>query len=226
MTALAVFVASMLGSPHCAGMCGGFLALCATESQRFLFQFYYNMGRLTSYLILGCVAGMLGSTINDFGLLFGIQQVAGLVLGVVCLVWGFRLALGVAKGAIASPSHLGQRIYQAILKRCLWQGMRERSFLVGILSAFLPCSWLYTYVIVAAGTGSAISGVLLMTAFWLGTLPVMLSTGFLLSRFSARFQAIAPRATAILLVVAGCFSVLSHFDAVPFLSLVHNHSHH
>ncbi|MBE7450024.1 MAG: sulfite exporter TauE/SafE family protein [Kofleriaceae bacterium] len=45
-------------------------------------------------------------------------------------------------------------------------GARARAALLGLLSAALPCGWLWAFVVVAAGTGSPVGGALVMTAFW------------------------------------------------------------
>ena len=37
----------------------------------------------------------------------------------------------------------------------------------------LPCGWLWVYVATAAGTGSVTSALLVMSAFWLSTVPMM-----------------------------------------------------
>ena len=58
----AVLVASLLGSPHCAGMCGGFVCFYSTQGggARWYSHLAYNGGRLLSYLGLGLAAGLVG----------------------------------------------------------------------------------------------------------------------------------------------------------------------
>ena len=69
MIALAgsVLVASLLGSPHCAGMCGGFVCFYAAQGGRGQARAHaaYNFGRLFSYLVLGLLAGALGRTLEQ-----------------------------------------------------------------------------------------------------------------------------------------------------------------
>ena len=61
MIALAgsVLLASLLGSPHCAGMCGGFVCFYSGQDGRGQTRAHaaYNLGRLVSYLVLGLLAG-------------------------------------------------------------------------------------------------------------------------------------------------------------------------
>ena len=62
-----VWIASVLGSPHCVGMCGTFVALAvvrrgpeaaATGTDRRVLA--YNLGRLIAYTAIGVLAGGLG----------------------------------------------------------------------------------------------------------------------------------------------------------------------
>ena len=46
-------------------------------------------------------------------------------------------------------------------------------FVVGSASVFLPCGWLYTFVLAAVATQNIWKGALVLIFFWLGTLPVM-----------------------------------------------------
>ena len=62
----AVFGASLVGSLHCAGMCGGFVAcLCGGPSKVGSAHLAYHAGRGVGYLTLGALAGLLGATLQD-----------------------------------------------------------------------------------------------------------------------------------------------------------------
>ena len=80
------FVIGLLGSFHCIGMCGTIvLALPLGEHGNVTFvsgRFFYNVGRVFTYAILGAVFGLLGSGISVAGL----QQWASISLGVVILL--------------------------------------------------------------------------------------------------------------------------------------------
>ena len=80
MTALlgAVFVASLAGSLHCAGMCGPLVAFYSGADAshglaRSITHAVYNGGRLAGYLVLGAVAGVVvemysaGGSVSEVG---------------------------------------------------------------------------------------------------------------------------------------------------------------
>ena len=53
----AAFVAGLVGSPHCVGMCGGFAVLCG---ERVSDTLLWHLGRMTTYALLGALAGAFG----------------------------------------------------------------------------------------------------------------------------------------------------------------------
>jgi sulfite exporter TauE/SafE len=92
-----------------------------------------------------------------------------------------------------------------------------RALLIGLLSTFLPCGWLYAFAVTAAGTGSALLGVLTMTVFWLGTLPVLVGLGVGVQKLAGPLRRHVPVATAIALVIVGVVAVAGRFN-VPALA--------
>src|SRR4051812_11198254 len=79
-------ILGLVGSVHCAGMCGPLaLALPHTGTSTISFatgRFAYNLGRVTTYCLLGIVFGLLGKTL----LLAGIQRWVSIALGVALLI--------------------------------------------------------------------------------------------------------------------------------------------
>jgi sulfite exporter TauE/SafE len=181
---LGVLLASLVGSVHCAGMCGGFVCLyTGTGAPRGLRGLAphaaYNLGRLASYLSLGAAAGLLGGQADRLGRLAGVSRAAAVVAGVLLVLW--------ASGAIAASAgvRVPGTLAPAWTRRWLGAGlaaMRDRppvarATATGLLTTLLPCGWLYAFVVTAAGAGSPAAGALVMAAFWAGTVPMMLGVG-------------------------------------------------
>ena len=89
------FLAGLLGSAHCLGMCGGISGLFAMHSsvrglrRQLPMALIYNAGRLASYMVLGFAIGMLGSRIGSLT-----PAAAGpvrLVAGVVIILIGLQM---------------------------------------------------------------------------------------------------------------------------------------
>ena len=89
---LPIVGASVLGSVHCAAMCGPFAAMVTdssvTGAARARLQLAYQGGRLLSYVSLGAAAGSAGQALDLAGAAAGLGQVAALATGVLLLLWG------------------------------------------------------------------------------------------------------------------------------------------
>ena len=86
---ISVFLASLLGSAHCAGMCGGFIAYYSAKANNSsTSHIAYHIGRLLTYTILGVLAGLLGHQIDNQANLFGFQKATALVTGIILIYWG------------------------------------------------------------------------------------------------------------------------------------------
>jgi hypothetical protein len=78
---------------------------------------------------------------------------------------------------------------------------------VGLGSTLLPCGWLYVYVGMAASSQHPVTT---MLAFWVGTLPMLTVWSAASSLILAKAGRFVPSLRALLLVLAGAFSVLQH----------------
>jgi uncharacterized protein len=81
-----------------------------------------------------------------------------------------------------------------------------RGLIVGLLTALLPCGWLYLFALLAAGTGSIQLGALVMAAFWLGSIPLLVGLIAGTRLLNGRARKLLPFAASILLVVAGAYT--------------------
>lgn len=212
MTALvlAVFLASVLGSLHCAGMCGAFLALAVADghqepSTAWVQQVAYHGGRLITYTGLGAAAGLVGQRIDLQASVAGISNIMAFfaaitiaLFGVVTLArhWGVRIPRLRVPGFWVDAISFAQRAAFALKPS-------HRALVIGLTTTLLPCGFLWMFVITAAGTAHPISAVVVMTVFWLGTLPVLVSMGAGIRGISGSLGRHAPVLTGLSLVVIG-----------------------
>lgn len=223
--ALAVLAASLVGSPHCAGMCGGFVIFYSGGSAGAdgrvrpggggRAHAAYNGGRLVSYLSLGALAGAAGAGLDAAGRMAGFSRVAAVVAGVLMVGWGLARVAALRGVRVPLPGALGGA--RTLLARLL-AGARGRPPVVraaatGLLTTLLPCGWLYAFVVTAAGTGSAAGGALVMLAFWAGTLPMMVAVGVGARRLAGPLTSRLPMASAVLIVALGLLSIAGKLRA-------------
>ncbi len=164
------FVLGIVGSLHCAGMCGP-LALALPNAQAstagfVLSRVAYSGGRVVTYSLLGFVFGVFGKTL----LLAGVQRWASITLGVV-LMGGLFFS---RKLALWRPI----TFFVGRLKSQMTGLLRQRSFaslaLLGLFNGLLPCGLVYVACAGATATGNIVSGAAYMAAFGAGTVPMML----------------------------------------------------
>lgn len=214
-----VLIASLLGSLHCVGMCGPFAMLAAASNEQRKSALFpamaYSLGRLATYTIVGVIFGSLGMALNRgssmiLGVPFSsVQQTATLVAGGLMIAVGV-IALGRQLGIrIKLPMFGGrlQAILQILFGRVTGQPPLRKAFSIGALSCLMPCGWLYTFAIVAAGTASPIWGAVVMVAFWSGTVPIMFALMMGLNRIGHSIQQRIPIAMASLVILIGVFTI-------------------
>ncbi len=216
----AVLAASLLGSLHCAGMCGGFVAFYAGADQsaglsRIASHTAYNGGRLVAYGLLGAAAGALGAALDLAGAAAGLQRGGALVAGGLMILWGLMMLLQIRGLQIGArlPSGI-QRLLGRLLGGIGGKPPVIRALTLGLLSALLPCGWLYAFAITAAGTGHPALGSLVMAAFWLGTVPVMLGLGFGVQFLAGPLRRHLPLVSALVLIAIGAYTVIDR-AAIP-----------
>ncbi|MBX3420737.1 MAG: sulfite exporter TauE/SafE family protein [Pirellulaceae bacterium] len=82
-----------------------------------------------------------------------------------------------------------------------------RGFVVGLLTALLPCGWLYLFALLAASTGSWWLAAVVMSAFWLGSVPALVGLIAGSRLLVGPIRPVMPVLTGVLMIVAGAYTV-------------------
>ncbi len=207
----AALLAGLLGSAHCLGMCGGISGMIAVNagvsalSTQLPLAIAYNLGRITSYAVLGAIIGGLGQAA-----VLTVPAIAGpvrLASGIIIILIGLQLVFDWR--LLAPLERSGAALWQRIAplaQRLLPVSTLPRAFGLGLLWGWLPCGLVYGALLVAATTASSAGGALTMAAFGLGTMPAMVMTGVGAFRLSQKLGN-ARRAAGILLIVIGLITL-------------------
>jgi sulfite exporter TauE/SafE len=207
-------------------MCGGFVCLYAGEERGPLSHVAYNGGRLVSYLLVGVVAGTLGAGIENAALLVGISRGAAILSGALLLLWGSTLLLKALGVRVPTGStRLGQRLLAPALSRTRTASPTVRAGTIGVLSALLPCGWLYAFAVTAAGTGHVLGALGVMTTFWVGTLPAMATVGLGLQRLTGPVRTRLPMVTAVAVMLIGALSMAGRLSPKGHTAAATAHQH-
>ncbi|HEY0250320.1 MAG TPA: sulfite exporter TauE/SafE family protein, partial [Kofleriaceae bacterium] len=202
-----VTAASALGSVHCLAMCG---PLARVHS--FRLAGIHALGRLLTYATIGAIAGGVGKIVDLAARFGGIQRGATILAAAIVVIAGIASLLG----ARAPSSHaFGDALLQirprSEVRRAWW---------FGVLTGLLPCGWLWTFAVTAAGTGSIGMGVLVMIAFWLGTVPAMVGVLGLFGRVLVRARIVG----AIAMIALGLGTLALRWSDAGTLRCHHHES--
>lgn len=192
-----LFLAGVLTSIHCVGMCGGIMITqsISTESKNKFDTLkpaiLYNMGRVISYTILGAVIGAVGSA---FSLSIKSKAAVQIIAGAFMIMMGFNMA-----------GFKMFRKFQLHMPKsfCKIKSKYSSPFVVGLLNGLMPCGPLQTMQIFALGTSSPVKGALAMLAFSLGTVPLMLTFGGLSGLLSKGYTKKLLKMSGVLVIVLG-----------------------
>lgn len=166
----AAFVAGLVTSLHCAGMCGplacSLMPVKGDRADPQTVATVYHASRIGGYAVLGALAGGIGRA----PLMFMSQSALRWLPWLLVL---FFVAL-----ALRWDRHLPKL---AVLGRFSWKlqaWLRGRSRVqaaaaMGFATPLLPCGPLYFLVSLALLSGSVLRGVEVMLAFGLGTVPLL-----------------------------------------------------
>lgn len=214
---LALFLIGLLGGAHCIGMCGGIVgALSMGVGQRPSLHFAYNVGRIASYGVAGAIAGALGGASLALSGQLPVRAVLFVLANLMLVALGVYL-MGATR-ALAFTERFGQRLWrhvQPFSRRYLPARSVAQAFPLGLLWGWLPCGLVYSALVTALTSGSAVRGAGMMLAFGAGTLPNLLLAGLLAVRLKKFAGNPLVRVSAGLLVLA--FGLWGLFAAIRLI---------
>lgn len=206
------FLAGLAGSFHCIGMCGGIVAALSMAAgngstrSRTLSLLMYNTGRITTYTLLGVVAGLIGASLS-LPAMRSVGVWLGLAANLMVIVVGAASACGFSWG-LNSLESSSARFFAGPLRRAV-SGTSSLAFLpVGLLLGLLPCGMIYGPLAVAAASGSPVRSGLMMLALGLGTVPVLMLFGSATGVISTVFREIMFRLLGLLVAGIGLVGLL------------------
>lgn len=216
-TPLAGFIAGLVVSIHCVGMCGplGCALLAGGDRSRGGSHqggiASYHASRALSYAVIGAIAGAAGGLLAGFfslGLTRYFPWVFAAVFVLFLLGWEKRLP-GIPR---ASGFLFRLRLNVVSMNRLVTGG------LLGAFTPLLPCAPLYLLFGAALFSGSAVNGAMLLAAFAAGTAAPMwlLQSQFL--RLQARFSPLTLQRLQKTLATVSIVLVLWRFYAGGELS--------
>ena len=214
------FMAGVLGSGHCLGMCGALVSgyfMNAGPSKRYLPYFMYQLARIFVYTMVGFAAAALGFVLVSSGVFGKVQSILQMFIGAVVII----LALGILgwipfQGSVRLlPMNLLRRGYAESRTK----GPLLGATIAGLLNGLMPCPLTFAMAVKATSATTVMEGGLLMLTFGAGTLPTMLFVSLAFGKMSAHFRGLMLKSAALIMIIMGCNTIymgLSFYVADSF----------
>ena len=205
---------ALLGSiGHCIGMCGGFIvtysaAKIAPNSSKLsqsTYHLLYNIGRISTYTLFGALFGYFGSLWSITPMT---RAIMFLIAGILMIMMGLSFA-GKLRflNSIEYPITKHQwfkNIFTAQLKA----NTPLSFYILGALNGLVPCGLVYTMLVTASTSQSALLGALIMLLFGIFTIPALFSFAMIVGLFSqSKFRSIMIQLAAITVILFGFWTI-------------------
>ena len=219
VTPVTSFIIGLVASvSSCLAVVGGLvLSLSATVSQDKISDvkpmMLFHGGRLISFAVLGGVLGAIGSAI---GISFTFTAILGIIASIVMIALGLNLVGVFEKNMVALPSGVFN-FFRKIEHKTI------APFLIGVGTFFLPCGFTQAMQVAALSSGSFVSGLLIMGAFALGTLPVLALLSFGSASFAqSRHAPLFFKSAGVLVIGLGVFALLAGLAGLGIIDPLFN----
>ncbi len=213
------FIIGLIASvSSCLAIVGGLvLSLSATVSEDNVSDkknfILFHSGRLVSFALLGGVLGAVGQAI---GINFTFTAILGIVASLVMLFLGFNLTGILSKNHITLPSGVFN-FFRRIEHKTL------TPLLIGFGTFFLPCGFTQAMQVASLSSGSFVSGMLIMLAFALGTLPMLALLSFGSASFAhSKHAPLFFKSAGIVVIGLGLFALLAGLAGLGIINPLFN----
>ena len=211
------FLIGIVGSLHCATMCGPLVMALNYNQKSWMRNALYHGGRILTYILIGLAFGLLGEGIALAGWQKWISIAAGATLALITFFPHLK-----GKGT----QNKWQTAVLTPMKRKLLQVVdSNRSvtlFSMGMLNGLLPCGMVYVAISTSLAVSDLYSAAMIMAGFGLGTFPLLMTMAMgskFISKTVAQYRYIIPVFT---LIIASMLIIRGLELNIPYLSPVLN----
>ena len=211
------FTIGLLGSLHCIGMCGPIALALPVGKNRSRFiasRLLYNIGRIVTYAIIGALFGLLGLSLS----MAGFQQWLSIITGatmiiIVLLPYSYTQKLNLP--VFTRFNFWLKKRFSYFFKHKQWYS----NFFIGLFNGLLPCGLVYVALAAAIASGSVINGIVHMSLFGLGTVPLMLGFSLAGNFIKVNWRQKIYRMVPYFVVLLGLLFILRGLNlGIPYLS--------
>ncbi len=200
-------------------MCGGFILAYSSakidSSSSFLNQsichLFYNIGRISAYVLLGAFFGLLAQSM-DFSRLF--MGYIHFTIGIIMVLIGLSLIGKIRFLTAVESSFLFNKKFKKVFLQMTKSKSRLSFYILGFLNGLFPCGLVYFFIASAIASGSWVKGAFIMSVFGMSTLPAVFSVGIFVGLLkSSRFKNIMIKIASIMVIMQGIYLSFNGFLA-------------
>lgn len=137
----------------------------------------FNAGRVASYMMAGTLAGLVGSVPAMINLTL-LQTAAYWLANLMLVALGLTLMnLWHGLSRVEAVGQFVWRRVQPLIRKLVPVHNPVQAFALGAMWGWVPCAMVYSVLMTALLSGSALQGALVMLAFGLGTMPLLFTMG-------------------------------------------------
>lgn len=214
---LSLFLGGLFGSVHhCAGMCGPFIIAQTTQnshsSETILMRasgnalLPYHIGRMMTYVILGVLASAIIYPVMHtlWAQLMITILLAG--AGILFLLHGLSIYMHI--------NHPFKDILSKISSGFAFNTSPLHKFALGATLGFMPCGLVLAAILAVTSLSSPFYAMIGMIVFTLGTLPMLMSIGFISKLFMNKFKQLYTTFTKAIMIFNGLSLILLSMDTI------------
>lgn len=202
------FMAGLLGSGHCLGMCGSlvsaFFVRLGNGARGFVPVACYHGARIGIYALVGAAAALAGLALVSTGIIGKAQAVLQIIAGLVVILLGLDI-LGVLRfPAVGLSAVSAGKLFRKASESTPAVG----AAIGGVMNGLMPCAMTLAIAVKASSAADPLEGGLLMLAFGIGTLPAMLFASLVFGRLGAGLRGLLLKAAAVVVIALGAATVM------------------
>lgn len=229
--ALAAVTIGLMGSTHCAAMCGGITAAISlgVEEQhknRWSILLGFQLGRVLSYTVIALLLGSIAS--------YAATEIRPLSITLRIIAGGLLIAMGLYVASwwqgVTVLEKIGVPLWrriQPLTRSLLPVKTLPGALALGGLWGWLPCGLVYSTLAWAISAGDTGQAAARMMFFGLGTLPTMFAMGLAADRVRHWLQDRTTRRIAgVLLILFGCWTLATPIQQISGGHDMSEHAHH
>jgi sulfite exporter TauE/SafE/copper chaperone CopZ len=220
-TPVTSFIIGLIASvSSCLAIVGGLiLSLSAkvaqdesTKTSKKQFVLFHG-GRFFGFAILGGMLGLLGQAI---GVSFTFTAILGLIASTVMILLGLNLVGVIKKNKFSLPTGIFSYFRKV-------EHSTLAPILIGVGTFFLPCGFTQAMQVAALSSGSFVSGSLIMSAFALGTFPMLALLSFGSASFAhSKHAPLFFKSAGVVVIGLGIFALLAGLAGMGIIQPLFN----